>query len=98
MPLGIYIAIYIYLRAKLYYELCAMASRCNTLFKQLIQEAVDRVKECRVQTRGRFDNHVEEKPPVPIALWPSVFPRKHYEFLLRVQKDSYEKHAIELRI
>ena len=64
-----------------------MASRCNTLFKQLIQEAVDRVKECRVQTRGRFDNHVEEKPPVPIALWPSVFPRKHYEFLLRVQKD-----------
>ncbi|XP_065896143.1 glutathione synthetase-like [Dysidea avara] len=61
----------------------------GTPFKQLIQDAMDCVVEYGVliKAKARSTQHCAVVQAVPIALWPSVFPQKHYEFLIQVQMD-----------
>ena len=58
-------------------------------FGSLIQDATDRAVEYGVlaKTEEIFTAPQIVMKLVPIALWPSVFPKKHYDFLLQVQMD-----------
>ncbi|XP_065896139.1 glutathione synthetase-like isoform X2 [Dysidea avara] len=62
-------------------------------FGQLSQDATDRAVEYGVILRKKETSeetsYVQQKAMqlFPITLWPSVYPKKHYEFLLQVQMD-----------
>ena len=58
----------------------------GTTFKQLIQDATDRAIEYGVLHKDQSAGETIVRL-VPITLWPSVFPRIHYDFLLQVQMD-----------
>ena len=61
-------------------------------FGQLSQDATDRALEYGVilkKETSEETSYVQQKAMqlFPITLWPSVYPKKHYEFLLQVQMD-----------
>jgi len=61
----------------------------SEIVEQMIQDAMGRAVEYGVLRKAEKETPEAEQVMqlVPITLWPSTFPEKHYEFLLKVQKD-----------